>query len=182
MTTALKIIALLRARLARLLRYAAVSAISTATSLTVLGLLVGLANVPAGWSNVAATAIGTVPSFELNRRWVWLKRGTRSIWGEVVPFATLALAGLVLSTVTVHLASTWAEQSGWGRLARTSAVEAASVATFGSLWVLQYVLCDRVLFRSREPKHGRTVASSPAAATALPSALNTVPPTGAAGQ
>ena len=53
MTTALKIIALLRARLARLLRYAAVSAISTATSLTVLGLLVGLANAPAGWSNVA---------------------------------------------------------------------------------------------------------------------------------
>jgi putative flippase GtrA len=182
MTTALKIIAVLRARLARLLRYAAVSAISTATSLTVLGLLVGLANAPAGWSNVAATAIGTVPSFELNRRWVWLKRGTRSIWGEVVPFATLALAGLVLSTVTVHLASTWAEQSGWGRLARTSAVEAASVATFGSLWVLQYVLCDRVLFRSREPKHGRTVASSPAAATALPSALNTAPPTGPAGQ
>src|SRR2546426_1424569 len=105
MTTALKIIGLLRARLARLLRYAAVSAISTATSLTVLGVLVGLANAPAGWANVAATAIGTVPSFELNRRWVWLKRGARSIWGEVVPFATLALAGLVLSTVTVHLAS-----------------------------------------------------------------------------
>jgi hypothetical protein len=73
-TTALKVVALLRARLAKLLRYAAVSAISTATSLTVLGLLVGLLNAPAGWANVAATAIGTVPSFELNRRWVWLKR------------------------------------------------------------------------------------------------------------
>ena len=81
-----------------------------------------------------------------------MKRGTRSIWGEVVPFASLALAGLVLSTLTVHLASTWAQESGWGRLARTSAVEAASIATFGSLWVFQYVLCDRVLFRSREPK------------------------------
>jgi putative flippase GtrA len=88
-----------------------------------------------------------VPSFELNRRWVWLKRGTRSIWGEVVPFAALAFAGLALSTVTVHLASTWAQQLGWGQLARTIAVEAASVATFGSLWVFQYVLLDRVLFR-----------------------------------
>jgi putative flippase GtrA len=150
-TTVLKAIALLRARLAKLLRYAAVSAISTATSLTVLGLLVGVVNAPAGWANVAATAIGTVPSFELNRRWVWLKRGARSIWSEVVPFASLALAGLGLSTLTVHLASTWAQESGWGRLARTSAVEAASIATFGSLWVFQYVLCDRVLFRSREP-------------------------------
>jgi putative flippase GtrA len=168
MTTALKVIGLLRARLARLRRYAAVSAVSTATSLTVLGVLVGLANTPAGWANVAATAIGTVPSFELNRRWVWLKRGARSVWREVVPFAGLALAGLALSTLTVHLASTWAQQSGWGRLARTSAVEAASVATFGSLWVLQYVLCDRVLFRSREPKRSRTVPSSPADATAVP--------------
>jgi putative flippase GtrA len=150
-TTVLKVIALLRARLAKLLRYAAVSAISTATSLTVLGLLVGVVNAPAGWANVAATAIGTVPSFELNRRWVWLKRGARSIWSEVVPFASLALAGLGLSTLTVHLASTWAQESGWGPLARTSAVEAASVATFGSLWVFQYVLCDRVLFRSGEP-------------------------------
>jgi putative flippase GtrA len=151
-TTALGLIALLRARLAKLLRYAAVSAISTATSLTVLGLLVGVLNAPAGWANVAATAIGTVPSFELNRRWVWLKRGARSVWREVVPFAGLALAGLVLSTLTVHLASTWAQESGWGRLARTTAVEAASIATFGSLWVFQYVLCDRVLFRSRDPK------------------------------
>jgi putative flippase GtrA len=153
-TSAREVVVLLRARLAKLLRYAAVSAISTATSLTVLGVLVGLVNAPAGWANVAATAIGTVPSFELNRRWVWLKRGARSVWREVVPFGSLALAGLVLSTLTVHLASTWAQESGWGRLARTSAVEAASIATFGSLWVLQYVLCDRVLFRSREPKPG----------------------------
>ena len=60
-------------------------------------------------------------------------------------------AGLVLSTLTVHLVSTWAQASGWGRLARTGAVEATRVATFGSLWALQYALCDRVLFRSGEP-------------------------------
>ena len=70
MTTAREVIALLRARVGKLLRYAAVSAVSTATSLTVLALLVGVVNAPAGWANVAATAIGTVPSFELNRRWV----------------------------------------------------------------------------------------------------------------
>ena len=49
---------------------------------------------PAGWANVVATAAGTVPSFELNRRWVWNKTGRRSfarrdrpVLGAVVPRA-----------------------------------------------------------------------------------------------
>ena len=36
-----------------------------------LTLLVGTDAVTAGWANVIATGVGTVPSFELNRRWVW---------------------------------------------------------------------------------------------------------------
>jgi hypothetical protein len=34
-------------------------------------------------------------------------------------------------------------------LTRTVVVEAANAAAFGSAWVVQFVLCDRVLFRSR---------------------------------
>jgi putative flippase GtrA len=55
----------------KLLRYAAVSAIATSLSLTILGVLVARGTTTAGWANVIATAAGTVPSFELNRRWVW---------------------------------------------------------------------------------------------------------------
>jgi putative flippase GtrA len=130
-----------------LVRYAGVSVIATVTSLTVLGLLVGLVNAPAGWANVCATAVGTVPSFELNRRWVWRRTGNPSVGSEVLPFVGLSFAGLLLSTVTVHLASVWA--AGAPALGRTVAVEAASIAAFGSLWVAQFVLCDRVLFRRR---------------------------------
>ncbi|HSS08396.1 MAG TPA: GtrA family protein, partial [Acidimicrobiales bacterium] len=65
----------------KLIRYATVSAISTAVSLTILGTLVATNATTAGWANVVATAVGTVPSFELNRRWVWKKRGRRSVLG-----------------------------------------------------------------------------------------------------
>ncbi len=71
--------------LARLTRYAAVSAISTSVTLSLLGALVYTRAMSASWANVVATAIGTVPSFELNRRWVWAKRGRRSVVKEVVP-------------------------------------------------------------------------------------------------
>ena len=94
-----------RHRLAVWLRYCAVSAVSTGTSLTTLGVLVGVAGVDATVANVVATAVGTIPSFEMNRRWVWARHGRRSVTRQVVPFVALSFAGLVLSTVAVHVAA-----------------------------------------------------------------------------
>jgi putative flippase GtrA len=131
----------------QLLRYSAVSGISTVSSLTVLGVLVGLFGVDAVVANVLATAVGTVPSFELNRRWVWFDQSQRSVLRQVTPFCTLSFAGLVLSTLTVRAVSarTIDLSRGW----HTLAVEAANVTAYGALWVVQFVLLDRVLFRPR---------------------------------
>jgi putative flippase GtrA/glycosyltransferase involved in cell wall biosynthesis len=135
-------------RLRKLIRYATVSAISSAVSLTVLGVLVATGAVSPGWANVIAIAVGTVPSFELNRRWVWGKGGRRSLWAEIGPFCALSFAGLGLSTATVSLAAAWAGRAGLGAAGRTLAAEAANVAAFGSLWIAQYMILDRVLFRA----------------------------------
>jgi putative flippase GtrA len=130
----------------KLARYACVSVISTSVSLVVLGVLVGTGAMTAGWANVIATSVGTIPSFELNRRWVWGRRGHRSVLAEVGPFCALSFAGLALSTLAVHTAAGWASSAGLGSTARALAADAANVATFGTLWVIQYVLLDRVLF------------------------------------
>jgi putative flippase GtrA len=133
--------------MAQLLRYSAVSGISTVTSLTILGVLVGLFGVNAVLANVLATAVGTVPSFELNRRWVWFDQSQRSVLRQITPFCTLSFAGLVISTLTVRVVSarTIDLSRGW----HTLAVEAANVSAYGALWVVQFVLLDRVLFRDR---------------------------------
>ena len=110
---------------AKLVRYATVSVIATAVSLTVLGVLVGTSVVSAGWANVIATAVGTVPSFELNRRWVWHANGRRSMRAEIVPFAVLSFTGLALSTIAVSNGAAWASASGLGTGARTLVAEAA---------------------------------------------------------
>ena len=134
-------------RLRQWLRYGTVSIIATVTSMTMLGVLVTATTMPAGVANVLATAVGTVPSFELNRRWVWRKTGKRSIRGEVGPFWILSFTGLALSTVTVSLAAAWASHAGVDGSMRTVVIEAASVAAFGSLWIAQFVILDRILFR-----------------------------------
>lgn len=133
-------------RIGQLVRYGAVSVIATLTSLTVLGVLVATDTMAAGWANVVATAVGTVPSFELNRRWVWGKQGQRSVLAEVVPFVVLSFAGLALSTLTVSVTAHWAATSGLVDPARTIAVELANVFAWGALWIAQFVILDRVLF------------------------------------
>ncbi|HVX21841.1 MAG TPA: GtrA family protein [Acidimicrobiales bacterium] len=142
----------LNGRLAVWARYCAVSAVSTATGLTVLGLLVGVAGVGATVANVVATAVGTVPSFELNRRWVWAHDGKRSVTRQVLPFVALSFTGLLVSTVAVHLAA--ARTAGWSTGWHTAAVEAANVAAYGVLWVVQFFLLDRVLFAHRRTADG----------------------------
>ena len=136
-------------RIRQLLRYAAVSGIATGVSQVVLVVLVATRATSAVEANVIATMVGTVPSFELNRRWVWGKSGNRSLATEVIPFAAISVSGLILSTLAVAVASRWAEASAFSDAARTVTVQAANLAAFGLVWVAQFVLLDRVLFRSR---------------------------------
>jgi putative flippase GtrA len=63
-----------------------------------------------------------------------------------VPYFLLSFAGLVISTFAVHLASDATTDTT--RLFHTAAVEMANVAAYGTLWIVQFVLCDRILFRA----------------------------------
>jgi putative flippase GtrA len=139
----------LRTTAHKFVRYAAVSVISTTVSLSILGFLVATRAMSAGWANIVATSAATVPSFELNRRWVWKKVGQRSLLAEVGPFCALSFAGLALSTLAVSEVARWAASDGWSNTGRTIAAEGANVLAFGSLWLLQFALLDRVLFKTQ---------------------------------
>lgn len=147
-------------RVWQFVRYGAVSLIATLTSLTVLGALVATATLTPGWANIVATGVGTVPSFELNRRWVWGKTGRRSVAAEIGPFCVLSFAGLAVSTLLVSAVGQWATSVGLDAFWRTAAVEAANLVAFGSLWILQFLLLDRVLFAHRSPSPTPTPTSA----------------------
>jgi putative flippase GtrA len=142
-----RIVARFGRHLAQLVRYAAVSAIATSVSLTILGTLVATRAVTAGWANVIAAAVATVPSFELNRRWVWSKRGRRSLLKEAAPYFALTFAGLGLSTLAVSTATGAASAHHVGTAGRTVVAMFANLSGFGTVWIVQYVVLDRVLFR-----------------------------------
>ena len=68
------------------------------------------------------------------------------------PFCTLSFLGLGLSTLAVSVAAGWAAVGrDSGRRAGRWRPRRANVGTFGTLWVVQYLLLDRVLFAHRAP-------------------------------
>jgi putative flippase GtrA len=148
-----------RARTAQLVRYGSVSVIATTTSLVVLVALVSSNVMAPAAANVMATFAGMVPSFELNRRWVWGATGRPSLRRQIVPFAALSMTGLILSTAAVQLVATATADAGWGHAASTVAVTVANLAAFGVVWIAQFVILDRVLFR-RDTVAGSTRASA----------------------
>ena len=126
----------------------AVSVLTTTLSTTILSGLTYTNVTSAAHANVIATVAGIGPSYVLNRRWVWRRTGRSDIAREVVPFWAMCLSALVASTWAVSRGAGWATTHGLGPAARTAVVLAANLATFGSLWVAQFLLLDRVLFRS----------------------------------
>ena len=124
--------------------------VSVATTLLTATILVALAvgaGVRAGVANVIAVICGIGPSYVGNRRFVWRREGRASLVNEVLPFWTLSLVGLATSTVAVARVATWSH--GRSATLRAIALPTASLAVFGGLWIVQFLLCDRVIFRER---------------------------------
>jgi putative flippase GtrA len=134
---------LLRARSpqgVKAIRYTLTSVISVVISQCLLLITFGLLEWSAKSANVFAVCVSAVPSYILNRRWAWGKRGRSHLLKEVVPFWTLALIGLLFST----WAADWAET----RFDRnTFAVLGASLGAFGLLWVGKFVIFNELMFK-----------------------------------
>jgi len=130
----------------KMFRYTMVSVISTLVSVTVLGLVYGVFQ---WWTEVPSTlfanVVATVPSYYLNRSWAWGKSGRSHIRREVLPFWGLSIAGMLLSILT----STEARNIGIAHFEhhhtiRTVLVLGANLMAFGVLWVVKFLVFNRL--------------------------------------
>lgn len=131
----------------KMIKYSAVSVISSAVSFVVLGLVYGVLRL---WTEVPsvlfANVVAGVPSYYLNRRWVWGKTGRSHLLKEVAPFWTTAAAGFALAFVGAAVARHLGTTYHLHHLARTTLVLAANVLAWGSLWVIRFFILN-VAFR-----------------------------------
>jgi putative flippase GtrA len=134
-----------RPGLRKLIKYSMVSLISVVVSQIVqLGSFFVTHN--GVLSSIMAVAVGTVPSYELNRRWTWRKGGPSHFWREVVPFWVMSFIGLVFSTLCVYGAEQWAEGREFSKARTAFLLNGASLAAFGLLWVGKFLIINHLLF------------------------------------
>jgi putative flippase GtrA len=132
----------------KMLRYTMVSIVSVVVSEMALALMFGVVGWSARWSNVLATAVGTIPSYQLNRKWAWGKKGKGHLWKEVVPFWSLSFVGLAFSTWSADFAESVVKSHGFSHGTQTIAIVGAALAAWGVLWIGKFIFFNKVLFRT----------------------------------
>jgi len=128
---------------AKLLRFGAVSAFNVVFGQTLLFGAQTLLAWSAVVSNIFAVAVSAIPAYLLSRYWVWQKRGKNHFVREVVPFWSLALLGLALSTLAV-----WFVERQWNP--HPLVINLTNLVAFGVVWVSKFIILDRVLFKHEE--------------------------------
>jgi len=146
-----------------------VSAVSALIAYTTLIMVYGVLQL---WTEVPSVLfsniVATVPNYLLNRRWVWGKSGRSHLWREVVPFWVMSITGMVLALLTASLAREFSNSHDLSHLVRTIVIVGANTAAFGILWVLKFMILNR-LFRSLPVTESETEGElSPIARTGSP--------------
>jgi putative flippase GtrA len=135
----------------KLLRYFTGSVVATVCSEVVFVLLYGVLGVGTTWSSVVSWLAGAVPNFWLNRNWAWQRTGRPSLRGEVLPYAAIIGLTLVLATVATHGADVWLQGQDVSESLRVVLVAAVFLSVYVVVFVLRYVLLERLFGGPQHP-------------------------------
>ena len=128
-----------------LFKYTMVSVISTIVSSGVLFLVFGVFKL---WGEIASTvfanAVATLPSYYLNRKWVWGKGGRSHLTKEIIPFWSLSALGITVSIFGAALARHISTVHHLSHFDQSVLVLAANLISFGVFWVLKFVIFNKL--------------------------------------
>ena len=134
--------------LRKLSTYTAGSVVAAGCSELALLLCYGVLHLPPTVSATLGWLCGALPNYWLNRRWTWRRTGRPDARRELLPYAAIVLGTLALAVVVTRAVD--AALSSAGAAARTTWVAAAFLGVYGVMFLLRYLLLDR-LFGRLEP-------------------------------
>jgi putative flippase GtrA len=129
----------------QLIKYTMVSVISTVASFGVLAIVYGLHIIKGEIeATVFANVVATVPSYFLNRMWVWGKGGRSHLMKEIVPFWVMSAIGITVSIGGAAVARHIGKIHHLTHIQETAVLLLANLISFGLFWVLKYMLYNRL--------------------------------------
>ena len=115
-----------------------------------------------GLASLSAFVTGFLVNFLGNRYWAWARRQRHRLGRDVLGYAVLAVTSALVATGVTSLADGYTERLGVSGDRQALLVEAAYFATYAAMFVVKFVLLDRVLFASRADRRQGEPARTPA--------------------
>lgn len=131
----------------KVVKYGMVSGVSVVVTLATLRIALHFDVRPWVAQSMASIA-GAIPSYYLNRAWVWGKTGKSHMRKEVIPFWIMFAVGFfvaigcvsIMDHFTTDLSKAWQDNLN----------TAASFLAYGGLWVIKYLIFNKFLFANHE--------------------------------
>src|SRR2546423_1210499 len=148
-----------RTRRGRFVRYAAGSAGAVLVSALAFAIAYRLLGLGPQLASGAAFLAGALVNFSASRFWAWQRRQRSGLGRDVVAYVLLALGMAVVALGVTSL--TDAELAGADPTRRAILVEVSYFATYAALFLVRFLVLDRVVFRSRHqvPKSASPVSN-----------------------
>jgi putative flippase GtrA len=134
----------------KIIRYTMNSVVTTVFSQVVLAILYG-GNIVRGVvsATLVANLMGTVPSYHLNRRWAWQKKGLSHWRLEILPYWAISLSGIAFATLGALLVRHVITVHHWSHVSNTIWLVSENVASFVLFWVLKMLVFNRIFDATR---------------------------------
>jgi putative flippase GtrA len=152
-----------RERGRRFIRYALGSVLATIASAVAFALAYRVLHADPRVSSVTAFAAGALVNFVANRFWAFGDRvaGPAQRLGlgrDLASYAVIAVAIAATASGATTLAEWLTRRAGLGVNAAAVLVEGAYFATYAAMFLVKFVLLDRLVFRSRAQVENTTRA------------------------
>jgi putative flippase GtrA len=154
----------------RLAKFSASSAVAAMISEITFVIVYGALDAGARLAGVVAFLAGAIPNWGLNRRWTWQRRGRPRLGREVLPYVAVVLSTAVAATMLGGVADGWAQGIDAPRSLQVGLVAMAYLLPYGAVFLLKFVLFDRVVFSDpplRSPAVGSRVEAGERAGPAV---------------
>ena len=95
----------------------------------------------------AAFLAGALVNFVANRFWAWHRRARQGLGRDALYYATLSVGTALVAAAVTSLTHLYVQDLDPNR--RAVLVEASYFATYAVLFLVKFVVLDRIVFRSR---------------------------------
>jgi putative flippase GtrA len=146
-----------RATIMRFGRYIVASVVASAVSATVFAVVYRWLDAGPRWASVISFVAGAVVNFMVFRYWTWRSRLAEDIpvRRELLSYSVVAVTTALIALGTTSVADHYARAAHVSADARTLIVEGAYFGAFGLMFVVKFLVLDRLVFTQRDALRSR---------------------------